>query len=78
MALFRKRKHRPLSERQERLAGRVASAIVLRQIRVANYLNRKTQYWNRGSKIIALGLFSLVFGGLSLLLLIRAFIIIHH
>jgi hypothetical protein len=73
MGLFRKRnKRRALTDRQERLAGRVALAIVRRQTQVANYLNRKTAYWNRASKIIALLLFSLVFGGLSLYLLIKA------
>lgn len=70
MGLFRKRsKSRALTARQEVLAGKVAAAIVNRQTRVANYLNRKTQYWNKSSKIIALALFSLVFGGISLYLL---------
>ncbi len=72
MGLFKKRKRRPLTGRQERLAARVALAIVRRQTRVAGYLNRKTAYWNKSSKIIALVLFSLVFGGLSLYLLIKA------
>ncbi|HEY9002026.1 MAG TPA: hypothetical protein VIM89_11785 [Mucilaginibacter sp.] len=45
-----------------------------RQRMVANYLFRKTQYWNRGSKIIALALFILLFGGGCLLLLIHAII----
>lgn len=72
MGLFRKRRHQPLTDRQERLAGKVASAIVRRQMRVAGYLNRKTQYWNNSSKIIALVLFCLVFGGMSLYLLMKA------
>lgn len=72
MGLFKKHKHRRLSDRQEKLAGRLASAIVRRQTQVAGYLNRKTQYWNKNSKIIALVIFSLVFGGLSLYLLIKA------
>jgi hypothetical protein len=73
MGLFWKSaKSRVLTERQERLAGRIAAAIVRRQTRVADYLNRKTQYWNRSSKLIALFLFCLVFGGISLYLLLRA------
>ncbi|WP_258135736.1 hypothetical protein [Mucilaginibacter phenanthrenivorans] len=73
MGLFWKRtKSRVLTDRQELLAGRVAAAIVRRQTRVANYLNRKTQYWNRTSKLVALALFCLVFGGISLYLLLKA------
>lgn len=44
------------------------------QRNAANYLSRKTQYWNRSSKIIALVLFCLLFGGGCLLLLIKAII----
>ncbi len=73
MGLFWKRtKSKALTVRQERLAGRVAAAIVRRQSQVAGYLNRRTQHWNRASKIIALVLFSLAFGGMSLYLLLRA------
>ncbi|MBS1501078.1 MAG: hypothetical protein JST32_03380 [Bacteroidetes bacterium] len=45
-----------------------------RQRQVAAYLGRKTAYWNRSSWIIALALFILLFGGLCLLLCIKAFI----
>jgi hypothetical protein len=73
MGLFWKRtKGRVLTDRQEHLAGRVAAAIVRRQTQVADYLNRKTQYWNRSSKLIALAVFCLVFGGISLYLLLKA------
>jgi hypothetical protein len=44
------------------------------QRRVADYLGQKTAYWNRTSKIIALTIFCLLFGGCSLYLLIKAFI----
>jgi hypothetical protein len=40
---------------------------------LAAYLERKTAYWDRRSKLIALFLFCLLFGGLSLWLLARAF-----
>jgi hypothetical protein len=63
---------KPLTDRQEKLAGQVAAAIVRRQTQVANYLNRKTAYWNRSAKITALVLFCLAFGGISLYLLIKA------
>lgn len=36
-------------------------------------LNRRTAYWNRSSKVIALAVFCLVFGGFSLWLLLKAF-----
>jgi hypothetical protein len=42
-----------------------------RMRRMAAYLDRKTLYWNRGSKLLALVLFCLVFGSLCLWLLIR-------
>lgn len=71
MGLFLKRsKNKELTARQEALAGKVASALIRRQTQVAGYLNRKTQYWNRASKLIALALFCLIFGGLSLYLLL--------
>ena len=72
MGLFRKRKQKALTERQEKLAGQVAAAIIRRQTQAAGYLNRKTQYWNKSSKIIALLLFCLLFGGISLYLLLKA------
>jgi hypothetical protein len=45
-----------------------------RQGKIAAYLGRKTQYWNRNSWLIALALFILLFGGCCLLLCIKAFI----
>ena len=39
---------------------------------LAAYLGRKTLYWNRGSKVIALAVFCLVFGSACLYLLMRA------
>ena len=71
MGLFRKRT-KTLTARQEALAEKIATAIVRRQTRIASYLNRKTAYWDKSSKIIALALFSLVFGGISLYLLVKA------
>jgi len=50
------------------------ASLDMQQRKVAGYLGRKTQYWNRSSKLIALALFCLVFGGLSLLLLLKAII----
>ena len=73
MGIFWKRdRHRVLTDRQERLAARVAANLIRRQTKIANYLNRKTQYWNKSSKVIALILFCLAFGGVSLYLLIKA------
>jgi hypothetical protein len=73
MSLFWKRnKERALNPRQEKIAGKIASVIIRRQIQVAGYLNRKTQYWNKTSKVIALLVFCMVFGGISLYLLIEA------
>ena len=37
------------------------------------WLNRRTAYWNRSSKVIALAIFCLLFGGFSLWLLLKAF-----
>jgi len=45
-----------------------------RQRQFADYLGRKTQYWNRASKLIALMLFIGVFGGCCLLLILKAII----
>lgn len=59
--------------RTDALAERVAGRIVRVQRRVAGWLDRKTQHWNKTSRLIALFLFCLLFGGFSLWLLISAF-----
>jgi len=41
--------------------------------RLAVWLNRRTAYWNRSSKVIALAIFCLLFGGFSLWMLLKAF-----
>lgn len=50
----------------------VKRSVELRLRHIAAYLDRKTLYWNRGSKLIALVLFCLVFGSVCLWLLMRA------
>jgi len=52
----------------------VRAGVERRQQKIADYLGRKTQYWNRSSWLIALALFILLFGGCCLLLCIKAFI----
>jgi hypothetical protein len=54
------------------LARCIADEIICAQIRMANCLNHKTQHWNRASKLIALVLFIMVFGGLSIYLIIKS------
>jgi hypothetical protein len=70
MSLFKKRPAAALDERP--FVAQLRSAIDARQRQFAAYLGRKTQYWDRASKIIALALFCLFFGGLSLLLILKA------
>lgn len=73
MRLFGKRKKgRPASENA--LGMRIGKVLQWQQIRFSGYLNRKTAYWNRASKLIALILFCLLFGGCCGLLLIKAII----
>lgn len=55
------------------LAGRIAGRMIRLQTRTANYLNRKTAYWNRASKLAALILFCVLFGSTCLYLIIKAF-----
>lgn len=50
------------------------ASMEMRQRQFAEYLGRKTQYWNRASKLTALLLFVLVFGGCCLLLILKAII----
>jgi hypothetical protein len=45
-----------------------------KQRKAAEYLGRRTQYWNRRSWLIALVLFVILFGSCCLLLCIKAFI----
>ena len=54
------------------IAARVASRVLRRQTKIADYLNRKTQYWNTASKVIALLLFAVLIGGLCLYFIIKS------
>jgi hypothetical protein len=69
MRLFSKQKQRA---RQSRIVGQIETAISRRQQQVAEHLNRKTQHWNKASKLILFLLICLLFGGASLWLLISA------
>ncbi|SHL97001.1 hypothetical protein [Mucilaginibacter sp. OK098] len=40
--------------------------------RLATGLNRRTQYWNKASKLVALGVFVLLLGGGSVYLIVKA------
>jgi hypothetical protein len=62
--------HIPRIERP--VIAQLRDALNSRQRKFADYLSRKTQYWNRSSKLIALALFCLAFGGISLWLLLEA------
>ncbi len=66
------RKAKNLNPQTDRLAGRVAEGIIGKQRRFAGYLERKTRYWNRASKLTALILLCILFGGPSLYLLLQA------
>jgi hypothetical protein len=73
MRLFRKKKG-TITRMDSPLLIRITDAIHRRQLQVAGYLNRKTQYWNRTSKLTALLVFCLLFGGCCLLLVLKAII----
>jgi len=75
MRLFRKKQVSASNLKSDVLAARIAGRIIRWQTKIADYLNRKTQYWNRSSKIILLLMFCIVFGVLCLYLLIHSF---HH
>ncbi len=72
MRIFKKRKTG--SRFTGKFSDQVQQLAERQQRKVAAYLSRKTQYWNRGSKITALTLFCLLFGGCCLLLLLKAII----
>lgn len=72
MSLFRKRKTG--SRVESAFSIQLRQSVEQKQRVAAAYLARKTQYWNRSSKIIALALFCLLFGGGCLLLLLKAII----
>jgi hypothetical protein len=65
-------KQKTLSPKAIALAERIANGIIRRQTKLADMLNRRTQHWNRASKIIALLLFCIAFGGLCFYLIIKS------
>lgn len=68
MALFSKEARRS----REKLSDTVRLSVIRRHKKVAEYLNRRTQYWNRASKIIFLVVLIILFGGFSLWLIVEA------
>ena len=58
-------------KRSEAIATKMAGAILSRQNKIATYLNRKTAYWNKTSKVLLLLTFCVAFGGLSIYLLLK-------
>jgi hypothetical protein len=69
---FFKKNQQNINPKSEALAVRIAGRIIQRQIKLANFLNRKTQHWNRTAKLTALVLFLLVFGALSCYYIIKS------
>jgi hypothetical protein len=65
-------KQQTLNPKMAALAERIAGRIIGTQTRIAAVLNQRTQHWNRASKLIALLLFCLVFGGLCFYLIIKS------
>jgi hypothetical protein len=70
MRLFKKRKARSVIESP--LSVRFNRTIEQKQRKAARYLGCQTQHWNRGSKLISLALFCLLFGGCCLWLILKA------
>jgi hypothetical protein len=70
---FHRRKRPNVNRSSDKRFGLAVNAGIDKRIqRLAAYLNRRTQYWNRSSKVIALFIFCLVFGSACLLLLMQA------
>lgn len=63
-----------MREQVERLelAARFWNYLEQKQRRLADWLSRRTQHWNRSSWLVALFLFCLLFGSGCLLLVINA------
>ena len=72
MSLFKIKRNKSARRVERPFVAQLRAALDRRQRKLADYLGRETAYWDRKSKIIALALFCLVFGGLSLLLLLKA------
>ncbi|SFS58360.1 hypothetical protein [Mucilaginibacter polytrichastri] len=72
MKLFRKRE-RALSQAQEQRAGKIAAALLARQRKTADYLNRRTELISGKNWMLLLIGFCTVFGSYCIYLLIKAF-----
>lgn len=73
MRLFRRRE-KVLTIKQEQAAGKIAGAILSRQRRFADHLNRKTAHLSGTTRLVLLMLLCGAFGSYCLFLLIRAFV----
>lgn len=72
MKLFKKKRESMVNLEPPYMADKIAQSILTGQRKIAAYLERKTRYWNKPSKLIALILFAAAFGGFSLYLLFKA------
>lgn len=72
MKWFR-RKRETVNREPNRALVQLVLGLERLQRRWADALGRKTQHWNRASKLIALGVFVLLFGGSCVWLVLRAF-----
>lgn len=68
-----KNNRQAVSDMRRRAGWQLNKVIVKRQKQFADYLNRKTQHWNKASKYLFLFLLCLLLGAISLSLIIKAF-----
>jgi len=73
MSLFKKNKHKVLTQSQQRKAENIAGHILKTQRKAADYLNGKTASISSKSWLILLICFCAAFGSYCLLLLVQGF-----
>jgi len=68
-----KRNRQVAAQYRQQVIGSIDESLTKRQRRLADFLDRKTQHWNRASKFLFLLGICLFLGALSLSLIIKAF-----
>ena len=69
---FEPKDRKTLTANQADLANKIAKRILLAQIKIASFLNKRTEHYTKFQKEVLLIIISLLFSGVSVYLLIKS------
>ena len=70
--IFEPKNNKQLTAKQADVANKIAERILLTQIRIAGFLNKRTAHFSKFQKEVLLIIISLLFSGVSIYLLVKS------